>query len=234
MKPALRIWLSALPLTVTLGYLIWVFTLEQAGRLPSPVATHWGIGGAPDGFSSLETHLSWAGFSFGLTALIWLGILWYPKIPGLIRLILLAIAGILFAIMALIQFWVIQIQIDLLDATLARFELPFLVIFVPILVLLFVFLGKPKITIDSRLSVSVRGIPMFSSAWNDIKSVSEERADWRDFGGLGLRVSKGKVAFLPSSGPVVQLETRAGETILVRSDRAAEQVREIREKLGEK
>ena len=234
MQARTRIILSAIPLAIFVTYLAWALWLGESGQLPNPVATHWGLGGAPDGFSSLEQHLWFGALSFGISGLIWILLLWYPKIPGMVRLVFLSIAGILFLMLALIQFWVLQIQVGLLDATLARFEIPVPMIFIPIAVMLFVFLAKPKVRLDNGLSVVLRGIPMFKTDFASISDVQEDQASWREFGGLGLRVSKGKVAFLPSSGAVVRIETRAGETILVRSDQAAELASQIRDKLGNK
>lgn len=233
MKTSLKIWFSLLPVAITAGFFSWAIALNQLGRLPNPVATHWSIAGVADGFASLETHLVWSLLAFGIPALIWLFILWYPKIPGVIRLVMLGISGILFAIMALIQFSALAIQVDISDAALARFEIPVLVIFVPIVAMLFVFLAKPKVTLGADLSISLRGIPMFRTGLEQISSVSTSHLDWRDFGGLGLRISRGRIAFLPNPGPALEIHTRAGETILVRSDEADLLAAELKTRMGQ-
>jgi hypothetical protein len=38
------------------------------------------------------------------------------------------------------------------------------------------------------------------------------------FGGLGIRFAKGKVAFIPSKGSAIEILTNNGEVILVRSN----------------
>lgn len=233
MRRMQKLLLSALPAFGYAAYFFWAQSLAEAGRLPNPLATHWGIAGVPDGFASLETHLAWAGLSFAITGIIWLVILWYPKIPGAIRLILLGISGVLYVILALIQVSALAIQIDLADATLSRFELPILVIFVPIAAMVFIFLAKPRIQIAERLSISLRGIPMFTTDYDRLKSVSVVNANWKEFGGLGLRVSRGRIAFLPNSGAAVELQTFAGETILVRSDSADAVVKELKARMGQ-
>lgn len=231
MSKSLKLSLSLLPAAIFGAFLLWAISLEQLGRLPNPVATHWDITGNPDGFAALETHLVFASLAFFIPALIWLGILWYPKIPGMIRLVLLAISGILFSIMALIQISALAVQVDVLDATLARFELPFLIIFAPILILLVLFLAKPKILVQQQLSLTLRGIPIFRSNYDQISDVAVVNINWRDFGGLGLRISRGKIAFIPSSGKALEIKTRAGETILVRSDLAEDYASEIRSRM---
>ena len=233
MRKIQKLLLSSLPVFGCVGYFLWAQSLAEAGRLPVPVATHWGIAGVPDGFATLETHLAWAGLSFLITGLIWLGILWYPKIPGAIRLILLGISGVLYVILALIQISALAVQIDLSDATMSRFELPVLVIFVPIVAMVFIFLAKPKIQIAEQLTISLRGIPMFRSDYDRLSDVTVVDANWKEFGGLGLRVSGGRIAFLPSSGPAVEIRTLAGETILVRSDSADAVANELRARMGQ-
>lgn len=233
MRTIQKLVLSSLPVFGYLAYVLWAQSLSAARRLPDPLATHWGIAGVPDGFASLETHLAWAGLSFLITGLIWLGILWYPKIPGAIRLILLGISGVLYVILAMIQISALAVQVDLSDATHSRFELPVLVIFVPIAAMVLIFLAKPRIQIADQLTISLRGIPMFRTSYDRLTNVAVVDANWKEFGGLGLRVSGGRIAFLPNSGPAVEIRTAAGETILVRSDSAEAVATEMRARMGQ-
>jgi len=73
---------------------------------------------------------------------------------------------------------------------------------------------------------------MFRVGYGDIESVRKTEASWKSFGGLGLRVSGKKVAFLPSSGEVIELLTTKGETVLVRTDNADQELREIEKRMG--
>ena len=90
----------------------------------------------------------------------------------------------------------------------------------------------PKIEVGNALTVYLRGIPMFRVDYGDIESVRKTEASWKSYGGLGLRVSGKKVAFLPSSGEVIELVTRKGETVLVRTDNADQELSEIEKRMG--
>lgn len=232
MKNSSKLLLTAAPVLVYAAFLAWSLQLASQGRLPDPVATHWSASGAADGFSSVETHLGWASLAFLIPGIIWTIVLWLKKLPESIRKILLVVTGFLFAILAAIQIVAIAAQIDLEDATRSRLDLPFLLLFVPILLLLGIFLAKPKVTTGSRLEIRLRGLVMFSCDYAELSSVGISEVRARDFGGLGLRFSKGKVAFMPSAGEAIELITKAGETILVRTDRATELVREIKTRMG--
>lgn len=228
----MKILLSLVPVALSFLYTLWAVWLEQAGRLPNPLATHWGISGVPDGFAGFDEHLFFALLSFLLLGIIWIALVWYPKIPDLIRFILLGVTAVPFAILVIIQVAALAVQIDAIDATTARFEIPFLVIFVPLAAVLVIFLAKPKLDFADQLRLTVRGIPVLRLEFSDISSANKVEANWRDFGGLGLRVAKGKVAFLPSSGSAVEITTVRGETILVRSDDAEDLVRQINQRRG--
>lgn len=226
-KPS-QLVLGLSPVVLSLGFLLWVLSLASAGRLPDPIATHWGVGGQADGFSSLGVHLTWAVIALAVPTAIWLAVVLYPKVPNTIRIVLLLISGAMFLLMLAIQISAVAIQIDVWDARESEFEFPFLVVLIPIALLLVFFLTMPVIEIDTRLRILVRGLPLYSCDYSEIAEVRVGEASWRKFGGLGLRVSGKRVAFLPSSGPVVEIETKAGEVILVRTDSAQQQVDQIR------
>jgi len=224
--------ISSIPVAAYLGYLAWVIQLTNAGRLPDPVATHWSATGQPDGFASISDHLIMASIAFVVPGLIWVAVVWPPKLPQTTKKILLLVTGLLFLLLAAFQFLVIGIQIDLSDASNAVLRVEFWLLLVPVALLLFIFLAKPEVITDERLKVRVRGIAMFSCDFQEIESVGTATARARDFGGLGLRFSRGKVAFMPSAGLALEIKTKTGQTILVRSDRAEELAQQIKSKMG--
>jgi len=163
---------------------------------------------------------------------IWALVLLYPKIPSTIRIVLMMVVAVLFATMAGIQIEAIRSQIGLLDARDSVLEFPFLVVFAPVAVLLILFLAKPRLEVGSSLTVYLRGIPMFRAEYSQLDSVAKSTASWKSYGGLGLRVSGKKVAFLPNSGEVIELVTKRGETVVVRTDNADQELKEIQKRMS--
>jgi hypothetical protein len=221
-----------LPVAAFAWYYWWANSLQSAGLLPAPLATHWGPSGEADGFSSLNEHLWAAGAAFLIPGAIWAVVILYPRIPSTIRIVLMLVTGVLFTTMAGIQIAAIDSQIGLLDARDSALEFPLLVVLAPVAVLLILFMAKPRIDVGESLTVYLRGIPMFRAEYSDIESARKSVASWKSFGGLGLRVSGKKVAFLPNSGEVIELVTRKGETVLVRTDSADEELREIGKRMA--
>jgi hypothetical protein len=221
-----------LPVAAFAWYYWWANSLQSAGLLPAPLATHWGPNGEADGFSSLNEHLWAAGAAFLIPGAIWAVVILYPRIPSTIRIVLMLVTGVLFTTMAGIQIAAIDSQIGLLDARDSALEFSLLVVLAPVAVLLILFMAKPRIDVGESLTVYLRGIPMFRAEYSDIESARKSVASWKSFGGLGLRVSGKKVAFLPNSGEVIELVTRKGETVLVRTDSADEELREIGKRMA--
>ena len=223
---------GAAPAALALGFLGWLSTLMSAGRLPEPMATHWNAAGSADGFASQQAFLLLSGLLILVPAAIWWAVLWSPKLPGTPRGALLAVVGVLLLTMLSIQTASILAQRDLSDASLARLEFPVLLVFLPVALMLWIFLAKPQVSMTERLTVTLRGLPMFRCGLDEIDSVSVSQVRGRDFGGFGLRFSKGKVAFMPSPGKALQIATKAGQTILIRSEQADQQAEDINRKLG--
>ncbi|MEK9987398.1 MAG: DUF1648 domain-containing protein [Aquiluna sp.] len=232
MQRQLSTLLALLPVAAFAWYYWWANSLQSAGLLPAPLATHWGPSGEADGFSSLNEHLWAAGAAFLIPGAIWAVVILYPRIPSTIRIVLMLVTGVLFTTMAGIQIAAIDSQIGLLDARDSALEFPLLVFLAPVAVLLILFMAKPRIDVGESLTVYLRGIPMFRAEYSDIESARKSVASWKSFGGLGLRVSGKKVAFLPNSGEVIELVTRKGETVLVRTDSADEELREIEKRMA--
>ena len=232
MQRQLSTLLALLPVAAFAWYYWWANSLQTAGLLPDPLATHWGPSGEADGFSSLNEHLWAAGAAFLIPGAIWAVVILYPKIPSTIRIVLMLVTGVSFATMAGIQIAAIDSQIGLMDARDSVLEFPLLVVLAPVGVLLILFMAKPRIDIGDSLTVYLRGIPMFRVEYREIESARKSVASWKSFGGLGLRVSGKKVAFLPNSGEVIEIVTRKGETVLVRTDSADEELREIGKRMA--
>ena len=167
-----------------------------------------------------------------IPGVIWAVVILYPRIPSTIRIVLMLVSGVLFATMAGIQIAAIDSQIGLMDSRDSVLEFPLLVGLAPVSVLLILFMAKPRIDVGESLTVYLRGIPMFRAEYQEIESAKKSVANWKSFGGLGLRVSGKKVAFLPNSGEVIEIVTRKGETVLVRTDSADEELREIEKRMA--
>ena len=232
MQRQLSTLLALIPAAGFAWFYWWANSLAASGMLPDPVATHWGPSGQADGFAPLSEHLIWAGAAFLVPGVIWALVILYPKIPSTIRVVLMLVTGVLFATMAGIQVAAIDSQVGLLDASESTLTFPNLVVLAPVAVLLILFLAKPRLELGNELTVYLRRIPMFRVGYGEIKSIRKSEADWRSYGGLGLRVSGRKVAFLPSSGEVIEFVTTKGETVLVRTDNADQELSEIEKRMG--
>ena len=232
MQRQLSTLLALIPVAAFAWFYWWANSLAAGGLLPDPVATHWGPSGQADGFAPLSELLIWAGAAFLIPGVIWAVVILYPKIPSTVRIVLMLVTGVLFATMAGIQIAAIDSQIGLADARESSLSFPFLVVLAPVAVLLILFLAKPRIDIGDALTVYLRGIPMFRVDYREIESVRKTEASWKSFGGLGLRVSGKKVAFLPSSGEIIEFLTTKGETVLVRTDNADQELSEIEKRMG--
>ena len=232
MQRQLSTLLALIPVAGFAWFYWWANSLATSGMLPDPLATHWGPSGQADGFAPLSEHLIWAAAAFLVPGVIWALVILYPKIPSTIRVVLMLVTGVLFATMAGIQVAAIDSQVGLLDASESTLTFPFLIVLTPVAVLLILFLAKPRLEVANELTVYLRGIPMFRVGYGDIESVRKTEASWKSVGGLGLRVSGKKVAFLPSSGEVIELLTNKGETVLVRTDNADQELSEIEKRMG--
>ena len=231
MQRQLSTLLTLVPVAAFAWFYSWVNSLNASGLLPDPVATHWGPGGQADGFVPLDEQMFFAGAAFLIPGVIWALVLLYPKIPSTIRIVLMMVVAVLFATMAGIQIAAMRSQIGLLDARDSVLEFPFLVVLAPVAVLLILFLAKPRLEVGNALTVYLRGIPMFRADYAQLESVSKSTASWKSYGGLGLRVSGKKIAFLPSSGEVIELVTTSGETVVVRTDNADQELTEIQKRM---
>lgn len=234
MRFAKKLLISLIPVALIGGQVLVVLSLDESGQIPNPLATHWNIFGDPDGFSSVGGHLALTSAILGVLALVWILVVYSPSITPIIRKFLLVVlACVQLTIFGIFAFAIFS-QVGLADARESRFGMEtFVFILVPILFLLYTLLSFPRIRLETELEVYLRGIRFLSLPFSKISSVSKEVAYLREFGGAGLRVSRGKVAFLPSSGEVIAIETKSGDHFLIRSRAAADDVQRIRERISQ-
>jgi hypothetical protein len=79
-------------------------------------------------------------------------------------------------------------------------------------------LSMPKVSLSEKLRVQLWGITFLGLDYKEIAQIQASEIKPSQFGGLGIRFAKGKVAFIPSKGPAIEITTKAGEVILVRSN----------------
>lgn len=209
----------------------WFFVQSNSQSFPNPVAIHWGITGEPDGFGSLGDQLAISIFTLSAVGLIWMALVYLGQIPTSVRIMFLAVTGSLWLVLYGIFNYTLVIQLGLPDARDARIGiLFFLVLLIIPLLLVPWLLSKPQIVVGDKFRVSYWNIPLFKTEYNQIEFAGEAEARARDFGGLGVRYANKTTAFIPSGGPALELRLKTGERILIRTDSAAELVRELREK----
>ena len=210
----------------------WVFWLDGQGLLPNPMATHWGVSGAADGFTDLGGHLLWANFAFVIAYGIFAIVLWYPKIYPSLRKLLMIIVGYFAVFITALMVYITAIQIGVSDSTsvsLNGWFVPILIL--PVLLLVPMLLTSPKIVLGEKLQVRIWNMNFLTLDFTKIAKVSEEFVRPAQFGGWGLRISGGKVAFVTSKGPALRIDTLDGEVILVRSNQVENLIAAIKPKL---
>lgn len=227
-----KILLALAPLAAFAIYTWWVLWLDGSGLLPNPLATHWGFGGQPNGFSGISGHLTGAAIAFAIPGILWSYAAFLGAKQQPIRRLLQIISAWTGFLISGLMIYFVAIQIGKADS--AEIVLPgiFNLVFFPVILLIaFLMLANPKISISSALKIQLRGITFLKLDFSDIQSVSSATIGWKDFGGLGLRFRKNKVAFIPSSGQVVVIKTKAGTEINVRSNNVKSAVALIESKI---
>ena len=213
--------LVALPWLAIIGYALWVVWLDSKGLLPNPLATHWGPSGVADGFQGIGFHIFWSSVGLGIFAVIWNLVLLGGKIHKSIRKLLsIILLGIFLFMLALFAGGIV-VQIGLESSVGTSWPVWFWWLVVPLIgSLFFLIMAIPRIVIAKDLVVTLRGIQLLRIDYSELQGVELIQARARDFGGLGLRYSRGRLAFIPSSGPAVLLLTKSDGTILIRSKNA--------------
>ena len=208
----------AIAVLAPIGYSIWVLWLDSAGLLPESLATHWGVTGVADGFSSVQEHLIWANFALVLVSLMFAVSALLPKIHPAMRRLLLGITGYFGLFIYCLMIYVIAAQIGTNDASSVRLGLEIIWFVLPVLLLTPMMLSMPKVALSNNLRVQLWGITLLKLEYREIAAISVSEVKPSQFGGWGLRFAKGVVAFVPSKGPALSITTVAGEVILVRSN----------------
>jgi len=221
----------AVPLVGILFYNAWVFSLDALGQLPRPLATHWGPSGQADGFSDIWGHLIWANLALFLSGGLLSFVLIYPKIYPAIRKLFALILGYFAIFMFGLMTYVIVKQIGVSDSSEVELGSTFVWLILPIFALVPLMLTMPRVVLSDALYVKIWGLQFLKLEIEQITAVSKEYLKPAQYGGLGLRMSRGKVAFIPSKGPALRIDTRDGEVILVRSNQVENLIAAINTKL---
>jgi len=221
--------LSSIPVVLMLA--LFGFVTTQRERFPNPIAIHWGLTGKPDGFATLDSQLALVVGIMGFVSLIWIAIIYLKPIPQPVRVLFLAIVGMLWLLLFGIFVHTFLIQLDLADARQANIGIGFLVFTLAIPILLVPWLlARPVIEVGERFKVRYWGIPLLSVDYVSMRQVTISHVRARDFGGWGVRYANKTTAFIPSSGLALELELESGEKILVRTNQAEAFAKAIAEK----
>jgi hypothetical protein len=114
--------------------------------------------------------------------------------------------------------YVIAAQVGLTDASSVRLGLEILWFILPVLLLTPMMLSMPRISLSDKLRIQLWGLTFLGLEYQEIAQIRASELKPSQFGGLGIRFAKGIVAFIPSKGPAIEITTKAGEVILVRSN----------------
>lgn len=193
-----------------IGFAAWSF---HAGLIQEPVPVHWGFNLQPDRFISFEQHLIEMAF-LQLGALGLLSFAAFTKRRLLAGLLTLSGAGI-FVILNLVAWVVTAIQLSAGNQAFPAYLL-FGILVVPILVLGLV-LRAPEVVVDEQLRIKYASFTFLTLEFSEIKEIEIVDLRARDFGGLGIRYSKNKLAFIPRAGRSISLKLKSGESVLVYS-----------------
>ena len=202
-------------------YAFGVLYIDSLELLPDPIASHWGPNGVADGFESVGTFVLFSSIGMGLVAAIWNLVVFNGKLHRGIRKLLALVTGAVFLFVLALFGCSVAFQVGLEDAVGSSWPAWLWFLWVPMLFALFWMLfSMPSIVVSRDLAIKLRSFTVLRLEFSDIASVVVTEARARDFGGLGLRFSKGRLAFIPSSGPAVLIKTKSNGTILVRSKNA--------------
>jgi hypothetical protein len=212
-------------------YSVWVLWLESQGLLPELLAAHWGASGKADGFASATEHLIWANFALLLGSTMVAISALLPRIHPTMRKLLLGITGYFAVFIYGLMIYVVASQIGVSDSSSVELGLEILWFIAPVLLLTPMMLSMPKASLSDKLRIQLWGLTFLSLGYQEISRVSASQVKPSQFGGLGIRFAKGKVAFIPSKGPAIEILTKNGEVILVRSNQAENLIAAITPKI---
>jgi hypothetical protein len=212
-------------------YSAWVFWLSNQDLLPQVLSTHWGVSGKADGFASVSEHLIWSNIALvlGSSMVAVSGLL--PRIHPAMRRLLLGVTVYFALFIHGLMIYVIAAQIGLTDASSVQLGLEILWFVLPVLLLTPMMLSMPRISLSDKLRIQLWGLTFLGLEYQDIAQIQASEVKPSQFGGLGIRFAKGKVAFIPSKGPAIEITTKAGEVILVRSNQVENLIAAITPKI---
>jgi hypothetical protein len=141
-----------------------------------------------------------------------------PRIHPALRRILLVFTGYFWFFIFGLMSYVVAVQIGLTNSANVKVGLEVLWFVLPVLLLTPMSLAMPKVAISDKLRIQLWGLNVLTLEYGEIASLASSEVKPSQFGGFGLRFAKGKVAFIPSRGPALEITTHAGEVILVRSN----------------
>lgn len=200
-----------------LAFVVWVNYLASSDLLPDPVVIHWGISLEPDGFVPRSDYLYFSSVMLGIFAFVYLAIkIFVRRLELLNRFLGTVAAGVYFLVLGIL-FIATSIQISSSDSAETRF--PLLAIGLLLLLIpssLWIFLAFPKIELGEKLVVRLRGFAFLELDYSKIQTARLGEIRARDFGGLGLRISGNKIAFIPSKGPALLIQLTSGEEVAIR------------------
>jgi hypothetical protein len=78
-------------------------------------------------------------------------------------------------------------------------------------------LRAPKVVLGEQLLIKYASITFLTLEYSEIEAVEIVPIRAMDFGGLGIRYSKRRLAFIPRSGQAIALKLKSGESVLVYS-----------------
>jgi hypothetical protein len=134
------------------------------------------------------------------------------------RRLLLGLTGYFALFIYGLMIYVSAAQVGLTDASSVRLGLEILWFVLPVLLLTPMMLSMPRISLSDKLRIQLWGLTFLGLEYQEIAQIQASEVKPSQFGGLGIRFAKGKVAFIPSKGPAIEITTKAGEVILVRSN----------------
>ncbi len=208
---AKKVLLVAVLLSLThLGFSIWSF---QQGLVSEPVPVHWGLNLQPDRFVSFEQHLVEMAF-LQLGSLGLLTFAAFTKRRLLSGLLTLTGAGI-FLMLNLVAWMVTAIQLSGGNQAFPIYLL-FGILVIPIALVVLV-LRAPKVVLGEQLLIKYSSITFLTLEYSEIEAVEIVPMRAMDFGGLGVRYAKRRLAFIPRSGQAIALKLKSGESVLVYS-----------------
>jgi len=203
----------AIAVALVLAHLGFLILSLQLGWLVEPIPVHWGSDLQADRFVSFEQHLIEISI-LQIFALLFLSISAFTKKRLLSGLLGYTGVGV-FLLLQLIAWSTTAIQLRD-DQQGFPFNLFFLLLAIP-MVLVVVVMQVPQVEFGQRLRVKVSGIPLLTRDYGEISDTEIVQLRARDFGGLGIRYSRGKLAFMPKPGRGLELKLRSGESVVILS-----------------